>query len=92
MPGQPARSRASDFPRQFTLENHRSAAGFTACIVRLCSKSPTFSVNPLCRTLLRPAIQKDFHVVQKLWTLVLPCGTLRKRGAAILLSRAAPLF
>jgi hypothetical protein len=78
MPGQPARSRVSDFPRQFTLENHRSAAGFTACIVRLSSEDPTFSVHPLCRTLLRPATQKDFHVVQKLWTLILPCGTLRK--------------
>ena len=66
MPGQPARSRVSDFPRQFTLENHRSAAGFTAFIVRLSSKDPTFSVNPLCRTLLRSAIQKDSQVVQKL--------------------------
>jgi hypothetical protein len=80
MPGQPARLRVSDFPRQFTLENYRSAAGFTAIIVRLCSEDPTFSVNPLCRTFLRTAIQKDSHTVQKLWTLVLPCGMLRKSG------------
>ncbi|HEY1657949.1 MAG TPA: hypothetical protein VGG14_06360 [Candidatus Sulfotelmatobacter sp.] len=66
MPGQPVRSRVSDFPRQFTLENYRSAAGFTAFIVRLSSKCPTFSVNPLCRTLLRSAIQKYSQVVQKL--------------------------
>jgi hypothetical protein len=55
MPGQPVRSRVFDFPRQFTLENYRSATGFTAIIARLRSEGPTFSVNPLCRTSLRPA-------------------------------------
>ena len=45
MPGQPD-ARGFRFPRQFTLENYRSAAGFTAIIVRLRSEGPTFSVNP----------------------------------------------
>jgi len=76
MPGQPF----PVFPRQFTLENYRSAAGFTAIIARLRSEGPTFSVHPLCRTPLRLATQKRCRIVQKLWTLFLPCGTLRKNG------------
>jgi hypothetical protein len=33
MPGHPATLTRPDFPRQFTLENYRSAAGFAAIIV-----------------------------------------------------------
>jgi hypothetical protein len=38
----------------------------------------TFSLNPLSGRMLRPATGKRFPVVQKLWTISLPCGSLRK--------------
>jgi hypothetical protein len=79
MPGQPACAYALlIFPRQFTLENRRSAASLAAIIVWQASEGPTFSVNPLCGRLLRAAIEKHFVLVQKLWTIGLPCGRLRK--------------
>ena len=67
-------------PRQFTLENRRSAAGFAAIVVRQASEGPTYSVNPLCSRLLRAATEKHFALVQKLWTMRLPCGRLRKNA------------
>ena len=36
------------------------------------------SLNPLSATLLRPATQKTSPLVQKLWTMCLPCGSPRK--------------
>jgi hypothetical protein len=48
--------------------NHRSAS----------LGGPTYSVNPLCGRLLRAATKKHFALVQKLWTIRLPCGRLRK--------------
>lgn len=74
------RSRALfDFPpRQFTLENCQSATGVTAIIVRQAVRIATYSLHPLSGRMLRPAIKKHFPLVQKLWTMRLPCGRLRK--------------
>jgi hypothetical protein len=38
----------------------------------------TFSLNPLSGRTLRSATKKLCTIVQKLWTIVLPCGKLRK--------------
>ena len=73
-----ALARVSDFPRQFTLENYRSAASFAAIIVRQASEGPTYSVNPLCGKLLQAATEKHFALVQKLWRIRVACGSLRK--------------
>ena len=73
-----ALARVSDFPRQFTLENYRSAASFAAIIVRQASESPTYSVNPLCGRLLLAATENKFPLVQKLWRMRVACGRLRK--------------
>jgi hypothetical protein len=79
VPGQPAHACAFPiFPRQFTLENCRSAAGVAAIVVRQALEGPTYSVNPLCGRLFRAATEKPFALVQKLWTMRLPCGKLRK--------------
>jgi hypothetical protein len=73
------RSRALPiFPRQFTLENCRSAAGFTAIVVRQAVRIATYSLNPLSGRMLRPATEKHFVLVKKLWTMRLACGRLRK--------------
>lgn len=42
------------------------------------SGTATFSLNPLSVSLLRPAIEKLYSLVQKLWTFGLSCGTRRK--------------
>lgn len=78
MPGQPVTLARSDFPRQFTLENYRLAASFAAIVVWRASEDPTFSVNSLCGRSWRVATAKRFALVQKLWTMKLPCGRLRK--------------
>ena len=78
MPRQPARTRALPiFPRQFTLENYRFAAASPQSSWR-ASEGPTFSVNSLCGRSWRVATEKRFALVQKLWTIRLPCGRLRK--------------
>jgi hypothetical protein len=38
----------------------------------------TCSMNPLSASWLRAATKKHFALVQKLWTIGLPCGSLRK--------------
>jgi hypothetical protein len=74
------RSRAfPNFPWQFTLRELPAATSVTAIIVRQDLKGLTFSMNPLCGTMLRPATEKHFALVQKLWTMRLACGSLRKR-------------
>jgi len=79
MPGQPVRAHAlPNFPWQFTLENCQSATGVTAIIVRQALRIATYSLNPLWGRMLRPATRKHFALVQKLWTVKLPCGRLRK--------------
>jgi hypothetical protein len=80
MPGQPVRAHARFpiFPRQFTLENCQSATGFTAFIIRQAARITTYSLNPLWSRMLRPATEKHFALVNKLWTMRLACGSLRK--------------
>jgi hypothetical protein len=72
-------SRASpNFPWQFTLENCQSATGVTAIISWQAFENATFSLNPLSSRKLRAAIEKHYSLVQKLWRVRLPCGSLRK--------------
>ncbi len=73
-------TRVSNFPQQFTLENRRSAAGSAANLVRHALEGPTYSVTPLCGTTMRVATEKHFALVQKLWTIRLRCGSLRKNA------------
>jgi hypothetical protein len=78
MPGQPvALARVFwRFPRQFTLENCRLPLALPQSFGTL--RKLHVSLNPLSSRLLRLAIQKSCVVVQKLWTMRLPCGRPRK--------------
>ena len=80
MPGQPfTRSRTFPiFPRRFTLENRQSATGIAAFVIQQTRKLLTYALNSLCVTMPRAAIENHFVLVQKLWTMILPCGRLRK--------------
>ena len=77
-PGQPvALARVFwSVPRQFTLENRRLPLALPLSFGKL--RNSHVSLNPLLSRLLRPAIQKTSAVVQKLWTMRLPCGRPRK--------------
>jgi hypothetical protein len=66
--------------QRFTLANRRSATGYAAIAVRQALKSLTYSVNPLSFKSSRPATEKHCTLVNKLWTIVVPCGKLRKTG------------
>jgi hypothetical protein len=73
------RSRAfSDFPWQIHPRELPAATSVTAIIVRQALRVPTFSMNPLCGRTLRLATENRFALVQKLWRMSLPCGSLRK--------------
>jgi len=79
VPGQPARARAHfRFPLAIHSRELPAPTGVTAIIVRQALKVPTFSMNPLWGTTLRVAIEKHYRRVNKLWTMRLPCGRLRK--------------
>jgi len=85
MPGQPACAYALPiFPRQFTLENCRSAAGVTAIIRWQALRIATFSLNPLSGRMFRAATKKLSLLVQKLWRIRLACGGLRKSAQELL--------
>ncbi len=78
MPGQPV-ALARIFwsvPRQFTLANRRLPLALPQSFGKL--RNSHVSVNPLSAELLRPATQKSCALVQKLWTMRLPCGRPRK--------------
>jgi hypothetical protein len=80
MPGQPARARARF---RFPTGNSRSRiAGLPPASPQSSSGASlevrTYLVGTLCGRSFRVAIEKHPPVVQKLWTLVLPCGSLRK--------------
>ena len=66
------------FPPAIHPRELPAATGVTAIIVRQALRVPTFSLNPLWGRMLRPAIEKRLGFVQKLWTMRLPCGRLRK--------------
>jgi hypothetical protein len=72
-----------NFPWQFTLENCQSATGVTAIIHWQAVRIATYSLNPLWYGMLRAATEKPFPLVQKLWRIVLPCGSLRKTAEEI---------
>lgn len=55
------------------------------------SQGPTFSVNSLCGRLLHLATEKLLAIVQKLWTMELPCGSLRKTKNKFILTCKAHL-
>jgi len=79
VPGQPARARAHfRFPLAIHSRELPAPTGVTAIIVRQALRVPTFSMNPLWGTTLRIAIEKHYRSVNKLWTMRLPCGRLRK--------------
>ncbi len=77
-PGQPvALARVFwNVPRRFTLENHQLPLALPQSFGKL--RNSHVSLNPLSATLLRPATQKTSALVQKLWTMRLPCGRPRK--------------
>lgn len=77
-PGYQSRSRAlSGFaPRQFTLENHRLPLALPQSFGKL--RNFHVSLRTLSARSLRLARQKTCIVVQKLWTMIFPCGRRRK--------------
>ena len=81
MPGQPLRTRARfEFPLAIHPRELPAATGVTAIIVWQALRFATYSLNPLWSRMSRSATQKRFAVVQKLWTMKLACGSLRKRA------------
>ena len=80
MPGHPVRTRA-----RFRISPGNSPSR----IASLPPASPqiihwqdlriaTYSLDPLCSGMWQPATEKHFPLVQKLCTVRLPCGSLRK--------------
>jgi hypothetical protein len=79
MPGQPARAHAHfRFPLAIHPRESPAATSVTAISRSQALRVPTFSVNPLWGRMLRAAIEKRYAHVNKLWTMRLPCGRLRK--------------
>ena len=78
MPGQPvALARVFwNVPRRFTLENRRLPLALPQSFGK--RRKLHVSLNPLSARLLRLATQKTPALVQKLWTMRLPCGSPRK--------------
>jgi hypothetical protein len=78
MPGQPvALARVFwSVPRRFTLENRRLPLALPQSFGKL--RKLHVSLDPLSARLLRLATQKSRALVQKLWTMRLPCGSPRK--------------
>lgn len=54
------------------------AAAGSAAIIRQAQENSTFLLNPLCARLLRLATGNSPTLVQKLWTMRIPCGKPRK--------------
>jgi len=63
-------------PRQFTLENRRLPLALPQSSGK--HRNSHVSLNPLSATSLRLATEKTSLLVQKLWTMCLPCGSPRK--------------
>jgi hypothetical protein len=79
MPGQPVRAHAHfQFPPAIHPRELPAATSVTANRRSASFEIATYSLNPLSRRMLRPATEKRSPVVQKLWTMRLPCGRLRK--------------
>ena len=69
-------ARSLDFPRQFTLENHRLPLALPQSFGKL--RNFHVSLQTLSARSLRPATEKSAVVVQKLWRIEHPCGRQRK--------------
>jgi hypothetical protein len=90
MPGQPAPFQVfPDVPWQFTLENCQFATGVTASSCNKFESSHVFA-DPLWGRMLRTATKKHFNLVQKLWTKIVPCGSLRKSKNETTFARRNP--
>ena len=77
MPGQPvALARVFWNPPAIHPRELPAAAG-SATIIRQAQETHV-SLNPLSASLLRLATEKACALVQKLWTMLLPCGMRRK--------------
>jgi hypothetical protein len=70
--------------RAFPISPSNSPSRIASCHRRHRNHHPasfensTFALHPLSFTTSRPATEKHFFLVQKLWTIGLPCGSLRK--------------
>jgi hypothetical protein len=69
-------------PRQFTLENRRLPLTLPQSFGKL--RTSHVSLDPLSARTLHPATEKSCAVVQKLWTMPIPCGIPWKNGAKLL--------
>ena len=77
MPGQPvALTRVSGCPPGDPLSRITAATGSAAIIWQV--RNSHVSLDPLLSRLLCLAIQKEDLLVQKLWTMRVPCGRPRK--------------
>jgi hypothetical protein len=65
-----------DFPRQFTLENHRLPLALPQSFGK--PRNSHVSMHPLSRGSSGLATQKICFVVKKLWRTYIPCGSPRK--------------
>ncbi len=78
--------------RAFPISPGNSPSRIASCHRRHRNHHPasfensTFSLNPLSARMLRPATEKHFPLVQKLWTMWLPCGSLRKSASHLIQS------
>jgi hypothetical protein len=72
------RSRASNFPPAIHPRELPVCRQPTAFIIWQAVRVTTYSLNPLSGRLLRTATEKHFTLVNKLWTMRLACGSLRK--------------
>ena len=73
-----ALARVSEFPLAIHPRELPAATSVTAIIIWQALRFATFPLIPLWARMLRPATEKPFPLVQKLWTGRLPCGSLRK--------------
>ena len=69
-------ARSLDFPRQFTLENHRLPLALPQSFGKL--RNFHVSLPSLSARSCRVATPKSCAVVKNLWTMRLPCGSPRK--------------
>jgi hypothetical protein len=81
MPGQPfTRSRA------FTISPGDSPSRIASChrrrriVIQRVRKLLTYALKSLCGTISRAATENYLSPVNKLWTMRLSCGALRKTG------------
>ena len=83
-----ALSRVSEFPLAIHPRELPAATGVTAIIVQQALRVLTYSLEPLWDRTLQAATLKRFTLVQKLWTMRLACGSLRKTKGKFTLVKA----